>query len=76
MTEQTDVTPEVSIAHALMDMKASFDQLRYHTNGIRQGYLDDGYSQEEASSMAAADHRWLMAMLISGLNGQSTDADL
>lgn len=69
-TDETQPSAAALMATALMDMKDSFDQLRFHTNGVRQGYIEDGYTPEEASAMATTDHRWLMEMMVTNLRQQ------
>ncbi len=74
-TDDQDQTPASIMAVALMEFGETISQFRYHTNGIRQQYIDDGYQPAEAAAMAAADHVWMMAMLTNSLTQQQTGGD-
>ena len=72
MPNETETSPAAMFAEALMGLKDTIDQLRFHTNGIRKGYIEDGYTEQEAGAMAAADHCWIVTMMTSAI-GQSDE---
>ncbi|UAJ16191.1 hypothetical protein SEA_MALIBO_14 [Gordonia phage Malibo] len=74
MPEETETSPVALFAAALMGFKETIDQLRFHTNGIRQGYIDDGYTEQEASAMAATDHCWMVTMMTRSVNSPDGEA--
>ena len=67
MSNETETSPAAMFAEALMGFKDTIDQLRFHTNGIRQGYIEDGYTEQEAGAMAATDHSWMVTMMTSAI---------
>lgn len=78
MTEQqqapdTEISPEMSMGLAIMTLKPIVDQLRHFTNGVRADYVRDGYTVQEASAMAAADHVWFVGQMSKPSTPENTE---